>query len=173
MMPENSICAEIGVYKGNFSHEILDIAQPKKLHLIDPWKYRDKNEYKNALFGGVAGSQDSMNKIFEEVKDKFNQEIEKGRVEIHRGASQNVYKKFPEDYFDWIYIDGNHKYKYVKKDLELYLPKIKTGGYITGDDYRKFGWWNGGIKRAVKEFSRRESIRKIKIKNSQFIIQKI
>ena len=38
-------------------------------------------------------------------------------------------------YFDWIYIDGNHTYEYVKQDLEGYRPKVKPGGYMAGDDY--------------------------------------
>lgn len=64
-------------------------------------------------------------------------------------------------------------YEYVKKDLELYLPKVKKGGYIAGDDYKIIGWWKGGVTKAVKEFLRIESVKKIKIKNNQFILQKI
>ena len=38
-LPKRSVCAEIGVYEGRFSELILRIARPRKLHLIDPWKY--------------------------------------------------------------------------------------------------------------------------------------
>ena len=41
MMPKNSVCAEIGVNQGQFSKEILEVVQPKKLHLIDPWAGED------------------------------------------------------------------------------------------------------------------------------------
>jgi methyltransferase family protein len=40
----------------------------------------------------------------------------------------------PTHYFDWIYVDGDHQYEAVKKGLESYLPKVKPGGFITGDD---------------------------------------
>ncbi|MBD3227724.1 MAG: class I SAM-dependent methyltransferase [Candidatus Lokiarchaeota archaeon] len=173
LMPKHSICAEIGVYKGNFSDEILDLVEPRKLHLIDPWKYHDKDDYSTALFGGIAGSQDSMDDIYESVREKFKPELDKKIIDIHRDYSQDAYEEFPDEYFDWIYIDGNHKYEYVKKDLELYYPKVKKKGYITGDDYKKFGWWDGGVKKAVKEFMRENDVKKIKIKKSQFILKKI
>jgi len=39
------------------------------------------------------------------------------------------------DKFDFIYIDGNHKYEAVKKDLEIWYPKIRIGGVLCGHDY--------------------------------------
>ena len=40
----------------------------------------------------------------------------------------------PND-LDFVYIDGNHDYDYVKKDLELYYPKLKGGGVLGGDNF--------------------------------------
>jgi hypothetical protein len=40
LMPKNSICAEIGVWKGEFSKETIRIVRPRMLHLIDPWRYQ-------------------------------------------------------------------------------------------------------------------------------------
>ncbi|NOZ45982.1 MAG: hypothetical protein GXO79_04285 [Chlorobi bacterium] len=37
MMPRNSVCAEVGTWKGEFSKQILEIAKPRKLYLIDPY----------------------------------------------------------------------------------------------------------------------------------------
>ena len=173
LMPNHSICAEIGVYKGKFSIKILEKVEPKKLHLIDPWKYQEAEDFQEAAYGGKAGSQEVMNKIYSEMKARLRKEIEKGKVEIHRGFSHLVYKDFPDKYFDWIYIDGNHQYDYVRKDLKLFFPKVKIGGYITGDDYKEIGWWEGGVKKAVDEYIKNERVKKIKIKNGQFILQKL
>ena len=39
---KNSVIAEIGVWKGEFSNEIFKNVKPNKLILVDPWRY-DKN----------------------------------------------------------------------------------------------------------------------------------
>lgn len=62
-MPKNSVCAEIGVYKGEFSQQILSLVKPKKLHLIDPWKYESNEVYKDTSYGGLAGSQQVMDTL--------------------------------------------------------------------------------------------------------------
>ena len=36
---------------------------------------------------------------------------------------------------DFVFIDGNHHYSYVKKDIPCYWPKVKAGGWLTGHDY--------------------------------------
>ena len=152
LMPKNSICAEIGVWKGDFSARILKLANPERLHLIDPYLFQGGVNYKNALYGGKAGSQQVLDATYNSVLEKFSSEITKGKVVVHRKSSKEASNDFPDNYFDWIYIDGDHQYEFVKKDLELFMKKVKTGGYITGDDYSESGWWKGGVKKAVDEF---------------------
>jgi len=41
----------------------------------------------------------------------------------------------PDDFFDFIYIDGCHKYECVKKDIENSLKKLKRGGILAGHDF--------------------------------------
>ena len=38
-MPRRASCAEIGVWKGEFSDQILSVTDPLKLHLVDPWVF--------------------------------------------------------------------------------------------------------------------------------------
>lgn len=45
-----------------------------------------------------------------------------------------------------IYIDGSHEYEDVKADIKAYLPLLKPGGVMFGDDY---GW--EGVRQAVQE----------------------
>lgn len=58
---------------------------------------------------------------------------------------------FPDAYFDFVYVDGNHLYEFVRRDLELFLPKMRRDGILAGDDYSVRGWWEWGVKRAVDE----------------------
>jgi hypothetical protein len=54
---------------------------------------------------------------------------------------------FENDYFDYVYIDGEHSYAAVTRDLANYFYKVKVGGHLIGDDY---GW--EGIMPAVQDF---------------------
>src|SRR3990170_8275577 len=71
-MPKRSVCAEIGVWKGNFSARILEVVQPNALHLIDPWEFIPDERYKHALYGGrAAGGQQDMDRVFEFVRQRW------------------------------------------------------------------------------------------------------
>ena len=78
--------------------------------------------------GGVE--REKMKNYNQDVVDRF---AGNETVEIHREFSAKVV--FPEKYFDWVYIDGNHSYENVLEDLRHYLPFVKTGGLLCGDDY--------------------------------------
>ena len=168
--PKFSTGAEIGVNKGHFSERILEIVKPKKLHLIDPWKFEDGEFYEA---GEKIQDQKTLDIRFHNVQKKFANEIKKSQVVINRSSSNEILPKFDDNYFDWIYIDGNHSYEFVKKDLELSYMKIKNGGLITGDDYYDGEVCKGGVKKAVCEFITNEQCKVIQLKNNQFILQKI
>ena len=172
-MPRESICAEIGVHKGDHSKEILRSLNPAQLHLIDPWEHMEGDEYQQAWYGGCASDgQATMDSRFNFVKKRFAKEIQLGTVVLHRDYSSNVASDFSDCYFDWVYIDGNHLYEYVRRDLELYYPKIKSGGYITGDDYGVKGWWDNGVQKAVDEFVGQRLGLSLEVMGSQFMIGK-
>lgn len=156
---KNAVCAEVGVWEGQFSSQILKY-NPSELHLIDPWV----QQYKKRMY---SIEQEKMDKIYNNVKQKFHSDR---RVKLHRSRSTDV--KFPKKYFDWVYIDGDHTYEAVRKDLEFYYPLVKKGGFLCGDDYG----WNctvdaprGGPKPAVDEFVKLHGC-PIQIKGNQFII---
>jgi hypothetical protein len=173
MLPKDSVCAEVGVHRGDFSARVLKIVNPKEFHLIDPWKYEQSNTYKAALYGGKArGGQAEMDDRCQAVRQRFDPEIRSGRIVIHRDCSKTVLGEFPDGYFDWVYIDGNHLYEYVREDVALSFRKTKLGGYITGDDYQADGWWQGGVKKAVDEFVREKSVRLVSIDDGQFVLRK-
>ena len=170
-LPKHAVCAEIGVYEGRFSELILSTTRPRKLHLIDPWKYEADPTYERSFYGKSKGhSQARMDGMYESVVKCFKSK----RVEIHRDASAACSSRFPDNYFDWIYIDGNHLYEFVKQDLESYFPKIKSGGIVAGDDYGRDPnrWDKDGVKRAVDEAIETGLYQKIVIDKNQFLLKK-
>jgi Methyltransferase domain len=173
MLPRKSIGAEIGTHMGDFSHQILRTVAPAELHLIDPWKHETSETYKDAWYGGQAGGgQGEMDARYSSVCARFHSQIRSGQVKIHRGYSGDVLPEFPNAYFDWIYIDGNHLYEFVKRDLNLSFMKTRTGGYIAGDDYTPGGWWQGAVKKALDEFVEERLVRNLRIQNRQFVFRK-
>ena len=82
------------------------------------------------------------------VKNKFSNNP---KVQIIRDFSINAVKMFDDEKFDFIYIDGDHRYQEVLKDLEAWYPKLRYAGVMCGDDY---GHPSGiGVIKAVTEFS--------------------
>jgi len=71
-LPQHSVGAEIGVYKGEFSEMLVGELHPKKLHLIDPWKFEVDPAYERSWYGGTSGqSQISMDDIYQSVVKNF------------------------------------------------------------------------------------------------------
>jgi hypothetical protein len=50
-------------------------------------------------------------------------------------TSEEAAPKIPDGSLDFAYIDANHAYEYVKRDIELWWPKIRDGGMLAGHDY--------------------------------------
>ena len=173
LLPVGSVGAEIGVYRGRFSELLLRVVRPRELHLVDPWKHQEGAAYRKALFGGRSrGGQAGMEACLERVRSRFARDIKAGRVIVHRGYSGDVLARFPDHYFDWIYIDGNHLYDFVRQDLGLAWRKTRAGGVICGDDYVDGGWWQGDVKKAVDEFVRERSLAVLAIRNRQFVLRR-
>ncbi len=171
-MPRAGVVAEIGVHEGEFSREILEATQPARIHLIDPWIHQSDDRYQRAWYGGrIEDGQVGMDARYQRVLRMFEPDIESGRVLVHRQTSSEVVESFDDAYFDWIYIDGNHLYEFVKQDLDLFYPKIKPGGFITGDDYGVRGWWEYGVQRAVDDFLTQHDDLSMVLYGRQYVIE--
>lgn len=174
MLPKESVGAEIGVHLGKFSTEILRVVRPSSLHLIDPWKHETGDEYSKAWYGGtVKAGQGGMDTRFEGVCRRFRSQILAGIVVLHRSSSEAALGGMADNSLDWIYIDGNHHYEFVKTDLELSMRKVRPGGLITGDDYQEGGFWEGGVVKAVDELVGSGVVEVIAIQDFQYILKRL
>ena len=128
LLPKNSIGVEIGVWKGQFSKILLDIVQPKMLYLIDPWEGIIPSGDKN---GNNVVSIDGPDYFIQNILPEF---LFIDNVKVLKTYS-SIIQLFPDNYLDWVYIDGDHQYEGVTYDLEVSYPKLKQGGFILGHDY--------------------------------------
>ena len=133
-----SVVAEVGVDRGAFSRQILDVARPAELHLVDVWA---SERYHEGLYRQVTAA--------------FADEIAAGRVHVHRGASVAAAPEFADGTLDWVYIDTDHSYETTRDELAAYAPKVAPGGVLAGHDYLVGNWVAGnryGVMEAVHEF---------------------
>lgn len=143
LLPKNSIGAEIGVFKGDFSHVILQNVNPQLLYLIDPWEGTIESGDKN------GNNIEHINGNFYYSNNIIKDFLFLPQVKVLKHYS-DVINLFPDEYLDWIYIDGAHDYTTVKSDLISSYSKIKNGGFIMGHDYTQLMF--PGLVRAVDEF---------------------
>ena len=142
------IGAEIGVASGKHAKQILNFLNIKQLVLVDPWKvYSDVWQVDNTSPKGL----DKFDDIFHE--NNYKKTVKKfsnnPKVKIIRDYSVNAAKMFDDKYFDFVYLDGDHSYEGVKKDLDSWYPKLKKFGVMCGDDY---GNMHLPVIEAVSEF---------------------
>ena len=63
-----------------------------------------------------------------------------------RKTSEDAINDFLPNSIDFVYIDGNHKYEFVKKDIQNYWKIVKPGGFLGGHDYHSID-----VKKAIEE----------------------
>lgn len=129
---------EIGSYRGESTEIFLKSNAFKTLYCIDPWEDGyDQND--------LASSPEIV-QAEKEFDEKFNNNQIIKKI---KQKSCDAVTLFEDNSIDFIYIDGNHQYEFVKSDLENFVPKIKNGGFISGHDYNPH--W-AGTKKAINDF---------------------
>lgn len=117
--------AEIGSYEGNFAKLILEAFPDCNLSLVDLWETENNDFYYSIRSGDVEAAFETAKKNFSNVSN----------VKMCKGLSSSIVSDFSDDSLDLIYIDADHSYAGALKDLQLWYPKIKSGGIISGHDW--------------------------------------
>ena len=89
----------------------------------------------------------------------------KSNVNIIKGHSNQVLKQISLDKFDYVFLDGGHKYETVKGDLEFLTKVINNNGTILCDDYNLT--YAPGVKKAIDEYVHDKKLN-LKILHSRF-----
>ena len=126
---KNLVGCEIGVAFGYHAHAIFRTLDIQKLYLIDPYNDAD----------GVY-PKDTRKSMFRLLKKYMP------RIRFCMCDSDEAVCLIPDSSLDFIYIDGLHSYKQVKKDINNYVKKLKPGGIICGHNFEV-----PGVAKAVVE----------------------
>ena len=168
LVEKGTVGAEIGVWKANTSVNFVKRGV-KELHLVDAWSVEVYKEgigetgewgsYENYLqrYKQITGgtTEEHFTKYYDQTyNDVVKRFKQMEHVHIHRMSSSDWFAKQESNYFDWIYLDGDHSYEGVFNDLKSSRRVVKDGGIILGDDYawpfQKHG--KPGVTAAVDEF---------------------
>ena len=131
---EDKIMVEVGSYMG----ESADIFATKVaiLTCVDSWipGYDDKD----------AASSTDM-KLVEETFDKIVSD-HSGKITKIKGKSEDVCPRFEDNSLDIVYIDAEHTYRALTRDISIWKEKVKDTGWICGHD-----WQREDLRRAIIE----------------------
>lgn len=137
-----SVFVELGVFKGKSAAymgvEILNSGKKIEFYAVDHFKGSPEHVNDAAVKG---------NSLKEECYQNLLPVM--GIVRMLPVSSVDAARMFEDESIDFIYIDAAHEYEDVKKDMELWFPKVKKGGVFAGDDYGILN--HPGVKQAVDE----------------------
>jgi len=136
-MLEIETMAEVGIWKGEFSAEMLsNCPSINKYYMIDPWAHQEDWDKPFNL-----DDDEKFEEIYREAMSRTEFAGRKRRA--LRGKTEDVVNEIPDNSLDLVYIDGDHTLRGITLDLISLYPKVKDGGYIGGDDFKINPWHHG------------------------------
>jgi len=130
------VTCEVGCYEGKGTNLISKLLKPRFQICIDPWddSYIDE---------GLKSIK------FKNQWEMFNNNIDGlPNLAIRRGTSDDILPMC--DVLDFIYIDGDHTYEQVVRDLNNAYQRLNKGGICLVDDYVWIS--DNPVRKAVDEF---------------------
>jgi hypothetical protein len=125
--------AELGVQKGEFSTSLMRRWKDVDEYvMVDLWAHQENYE-DIANYGNDIQEQyfqTSINAGKKLIEDKILK-----KLTVCRNLTTVCATRFPDHYFDFVYVDARHDYKAVLEDLRAWWPKVKRGGIFAGHDY--------------------------------------
>lgn len=136
---------EVGVWKAELSGMLYGAAH--HLILVDPWSVEwNRFSYKGVTYECTMGepfkSQAELDEMYLDVRGRFP------RATVYRMDSVQASAYVSDRSVDFVFIDAVHTYEHCTADIKFWLPKIRSGGMIAGDDFYPP---HNAVSRAVEE----------------------
>jgi hypothetical protein len=135
--------AELGVWEGDFAEFCEATLAPRHYSLIDFWRYdrygfiledapqmRELRAIYTQYFNGDPDA--ALEAAYRKVQARF---ANKQNVTILRADVAEAAADFADGSLDLIYLDANHTYEYVLRDLLMWFPKLRPGGLFVCNDF--------------------------------------
>ena len=146
--------AEMGVCRGATSLALLENLENLKLTMVDSWAtYAVGHSYRRS--GDSCAFQSQAEQELRRHEAISRTEFASQRRRVLKADSASAADQLLDSELDFAFIDAEHTYEAVHRDLRLWWPKVRSGGILCGHDYNarreRLGKW--GVKRAVDEFA--------------------
>ena len=147
-LKDHQIMVELGSWKGQSAALIAtELKNQKKkgvrFFCVDTWKGTSESEH-----GGDKWVKED--KLYEKFQDNLKT-VRDYYIPLRMTTEEASYH-FPEQSVDICFVDADHSYDGVYRDLCLWAPKIKKGGIISGHDYDPSGSAWQECRKAVDNF---------------------
>ena len=166
--PDNSTFVEVGSWMGRstcyMGEQIKKSPKNIKFYAVDTWEGSEEISHKETI--------EKLKNENLSLFDIFNHHIQMCGVQEQvmplKTTSVEAAKQFEDNSLDFVHIDASHDYENVLVDIIAWYPKVKPGGFITGDDY-VISW--GGVIQAVKEYFTGKSV--VLLDRGDFTLNKV
>ena len=125
--------AEIGARYGESSTMILKSLNCRRYFIVDP--YEQYEDYEDDGFQKVL-KEVGGDVLHEKVKLRLQKFSAKLKIIRRYSDDPVVFEVIQKKSIDLVFIDGNHEYDYVLRDLRNFYPLLKSGGILLGDDFQ-------------------------------------
>lgn len=148
-LQDNATIVEVGSYLGRSIIGIANynkrIGKRCKIYAVDTWEGSLEQKH----FDTIAELKEHDHTLYDEFLMNLEVYGVKDVIAPIRKTSEEASKDFEDGSLDLVIIDAAHDYENVTNDIKLWLPKVKRGGIVIGDDYSD-SWQD--VKRAVKDY---------------------
>lgn len=149
-LPTGGTAVEVGVAYGDFSTHILNTLKPDLFITIDSFEITAGNEP-----WGRHTLQELHCSHHEYYTRQFSEPIQSGKMLVKKGLSWDMLEQLPDNSIDYIYVDADHSYDSVSKEIAILKSKVKPQAIIHFNDYTYFdqnALMPYGVPKAVHEF---------------------
>jgi hypothetical protein len=131
LLPKGACIVEVGVGLGDFSRQFLDVCEPARFLAIDLFDLHRLD----ALWGRPTTEIFGQDTHETTYRKRFAAEIGAGRMETVAAESAAAIAALPDRSVDVFYLDADHTYEAVRRDLAAALPKLRDNGWLVLNDY--------------------------------------
>ena len=126
--------AEIGVEKGMTVTYLMKHDQAiREYYAVDPWHVPGKSKESNKVLESYYDNLESWSR-----NEPVLQRHGRRAVHILRQSSEEAAGQIDTDYLDVVFIDADHAFESVRRDIQVWKRRLRPGGILAGHDFSLF-----------------------------------